>query len=262
MCTSHEQLAVIIKHNMRQFLVKISNLLNPSISRVIRGLLVYIRSRHLYSSWKIYTMSDETNKYQHITEAINYLRVAGANNRLPQSYFEFGCHSGRTFSAAMNAANYLKMEDFQFHAFDSFGGLPPTSDDDGYFEEGTFNTSEKDFLKIVKKRTGKKLSSSSIHKGYYSESLTKELQESLPKAGVVYVDVDLYSSTVELFQFMKPLLVDGSVILFDDWYCFPFGDEGGEGLAMKEFLQKNPNFELIPWKTYSTFGQSFFIKIK
>ena len=50
-----------------------------------------------------------------ITEAMNYLRIAGANNRLPNTYFEFGCHSGRTFSAAINAANYLKMDGCEFH---------------------------------------------------------------------------------------------------------------------------------------------------
>ncbi|MAV65402.1 MAG: hypothetical protein CMG00_09455 [Candidatus Marinimicrobia bacterium] len=247
---------------MRNLLIRLSNLFHPSISKFIRGLMVFLRSRHLLSAWKIYTLSDELNKYQHITEAINYLRIAGANNRLPYTYFEFGCHSGRTFSAAMNAANYLKMEECEFHAFDSFGGLPETSDDDGYFEAGTFNTSETDFIKIIKRRTGKNLPSSSIHKGFYSDSLTEDLQKSLPKAGVIYVDVDLYSSTIELFEFMEPLLCDGSVVLFDDWYCFPFGTEGGEGLAMKEFLEKNSDFELIPWKTYSTFGQSFFIKIK
>tara|TARA_B110000008_G_scaffold271481_1_gene303010 strand:- start:437 stop:1180 length:744 start_codon:yes stop_codon:yes gene_type:complete len=247
---------------MRNFLVRVSNLINPSVSKFIRGVLVFLRSRHLFSAWKIYVMSDEINKYQHITEAINYLRVAGANDRLPHTYFEFGCHSGRTFSTAMNAANYLNMTECDFHAFDSFGGLPETSDQDGYFEEGTFNTSREDFLKIIKRRTGKKLPLSSIHKGFYSESLTQDLQDSLPKAGVIYVDVDLYSSTIELFEFMKPLLCDGSVVLFDDWYCFPFGTEGGEGLAMKEFLEKNSDFELIPWKTYSTFGQSFFIKMQ
>ena len=247
---------------MRNLLIRISNLVNPSISKIIRGFLVFIRSRHIYSSWKIFTISDEVNKYQHITEAINYLRIAGANNRLPYTYFEFGCHSGRTFSTAINAVNYLKMKNFEFHAFDSFGGLPATSEDDGYFKEGTFNTSDKDFINIVKRRTGMRLTDNYIHKGFYSESLTKELQKELPKAGVIYVDVDLYSSTLELFEFMEPLLCDGSLVLFDDWYCFPFGSEGGEGLAMKEFLEKNTHIKLIPWKSFSTFGQSFFIKIK
>lgn len=245
----------------RSFLVRVSNIISPALSQFIRGILVFLRSRHLYSAWKIYILSDEINKYQHIAEAFSYLRIAGANNRLPQTYFEFGCHSARTFSSAINAANYLNMHQCDFHAFDSFEGLPMTGKEDGYFESGTFNTSEADFLKIVKRRTGKKLLAKNIHKGFYSDSLTVELQNSLPKAGVIHVDVDLYSSTVELFEFMKPLLCDGSVVLFDDWYCFPYGTEGGEGLAMKDFLEKNSNFELVPWKAYSNFGQSFFIKI-
>ena len=246
---------------MRNFLVRLSNLINPSLSKIIRGTLVFLRSRHLLSSWKLYSLSDEINKYQHITEAINYLRVAGANDRLPHTYFEFGCHSARTFSTAMNAANYLKMKDFSFHAFDSFGGLPETENNDGYFEAGTFNTSKEDFLKIIKRRTGQRLPASSIHQGFYSDSLTPNLQKLLPKAGVIHIDVDLYSSTVELFEFMRPLLCDGSVLLFDDWYCFPAGEEGGEGLAMKEFLLNNQNIRLQPWKAYSTFGQSFFLRI-
>jgi hypothetical protein len=247
---------------MRDFLLRASNLLPPPIAKSIRGFLVFIKSRHAFSAWKMYTLSDEVNKFQHITEAINYLRIAGVNNRLPQTYFEFGCHSGRTFSAAVNAVSYLGMQNFQFHAFDSFEGLPETSDKDGYFDEGTFNTSESDFVSIVKRRTGKVLGSDSIHKGYYSESLTADLKNKLPKVGVIHVDVDLYSSTTELFNFIKPLLCDGSLVLFDDWYCFPCGVEGGEGLAMDHFLARNTDLELIPWKAYSTFGQSFFIKIK
>ena len=246
---------------MKGFLVTVLNLLHPSISKLIRGLLVFIKSRHAFSAWKAYTLSDEVNKFQHITEAINYLRIAGANSRLPQTYFEFGCHSGRTFSAAVNAVNYFGMQEFKLHAFDSFEGLPETSSDDGFFEKGTFSTSQYDFVNIVKRRTGKTIGPEFIHKGYYSDSLTAELKRKLPKIGVIHVDVDLYSSTIELFDFVKPLLCDGSLVLFDDWYCFPLGTEGGEGLAMKHFLERNTDLELVPWKAYSTFGQSFFIKI-
>ena len=153
------------------------------------------------------------------------------------------------------------MEEFQLHAFDSFEGLPETSDSDGYFEGGTFYTSESDFVNIVKRRTGKVVGPDCMHKGYYSQSLTADLQSKLPKAGVIHVDVDLYSSTIELIEFIKPLLCDGSLILFDDWYCFPRGVEGGEGLAMEHFLAANSGYDLVPWKAYSTFGQSFFVKI-
>ena len=85
----------------------------------------------------------------------------------------------------------------------------------------------------------------------------------MPKIGMLHVDVDLYSSTKDLLKFVKPLLVNGSVIFFDDWYCFKPGIEHsyGEQKAVHEFLDINKNIKLLPWKTYSTFGQSFFVDI-
>ena len=96
-------------------------------------------------------------------------------------------------------------------------------------------------------------------KGFYSESLTEELKASMPKVGVVHIDVDLYSSTVCVLHFLKSLLVKGSVLVFDDWYAFPGGSFMGERKALNEFLEENPGFAIEPWKSYSTFGQSFFV---
>ena len=98
-----------------------------------------------------------------------------------------------------------------------------------------------------------------IIEGFFSETLNAELQNKLPKAGIVHIDVDLYSSTVEILNFIKPLLSLGTVILFDDWYCFPVGEDKGERLALKEFCKANPKFQLEEWKNYSTFGKSFFV---
>jgi hypothetical protein len=85
----------------------------------------------------------------------------------------------------------------------------------------------------------------------------------MPKIGLLHIDVDLYSSTKDLLKFVKPLLVNGSLIFFDDWYCFisNIKSSSGEQKAVKEFLEINKNIKLIPWKTYSTFGQSFFVNI-
>ena len=80
----------------------------------------------------------------------------------------------------------------------------------------------------------------------------------MPKVGLVHIDVDLYSSTVEVLEFVKPLLVKGSVLVFDDWYCFPPGSTKGV-CAMDEFKKKY-RFEIEEWKSYSTFGKSFFVK--
>lgn len=208
----------------------------------------------------MYKYSDESEKFTHLMECVNYLRVAGHNDVLPMTYFEFGCHSGRTFSTIVNAFQYLKIDNPKFFAFDSFSGLPKTDDKlDGIFKEGTFNTSVTNFKNIIRKRTYLNPNDINIVEGYYQHTLTIDLQRSLPKIGIVHIDVDLYSSTVVLLEFIKPLLVIGSIIVFDDWFCFPPDGEKGEMRAFNEFCIKYPNFKFVDWKNYSTFGKSLFV---
>ena len=115
----------------------------------LKAIYYLIFRRKLYDAHKNYTFSDEKLKFTHILEAVNYIRIA----ELPSNYFEFGCHSARTFSAAANAFRYLKMDQYELFAFDSFEGLPGTiKDEDGYFQGGTFSTNIADFLYLVKKR--------------------------------------------------------------------------------------------------------------
>ena len=215
-----------------------------------------LRRKYLHAR-KWYIETDETFKYIHILEAVNYVRVA----EMPKVFFEFGCHSGRTFSAAILASKFLNF-DMKSYAFDSFEGLPKTSkEEDGYFEGGTFYTGLEEFNRIITKKTGVRLPEEQLIKGYYEKSLTDELATKLPKkVGFVHIDVDLYSSTVTALEFIKDFLVIGTVILFDDWYCFSPGKEMGERKALKEFLEKYPSIELEEWKNYSTFGKSFFVK--
>jgi hypothetical protein len=231
------------------------------MKKIISKLKFILKYNRLINIDKLYRHTDESLKYIQILEAVNYLKVAGNNGKiLPATYFEFGCHSGRTFSAAINASKYVNLDLFKAFAFDSFEGLPETNQElDGYFETGTFRTSKKEFLSIIKSKTGVELDENHIVQGFYENSLTEELQKNLPKIGVVHIDVDLYSSTIEVLNFISPLLVNGSIILFDDWYCFPPGILQGEKRAFHEFIEKNPHFKFEPWKAYSTFGQSFFV---
>jgi O-methyltransferase len=203
-----------------------------------------------------YRDSDEIEKFRHILEAINYLRVA----QMPLTLFEFGCHSGRTFSAALQAAAYLGVP-LDAYAFDSFRGLPETNEDeDGIFRTGSFATTREEFERIVARRTGVKLRPAQVVEGYYEDSLTSELAARLPsRVGMIHVDVDLYSSTRTVLTFAQPFLVNGTVLLFDDWFCFSPGRAMGERRAVQEFLAEHPRVRLIEWKAYSTFGMSFFV---
>ena len=231
-----------------------------TIRRLIIHLYMVFRRPHLLRAAHDYRFSDYDLKATHILEALNYAKVAGVSGSvIPLTYFEFGCHSARTFCAAMNAASYLK-SNFEFFAFDSFQGLPETTkEEDGIFEKGQYNTSRRRFLSLVRAQTKKDLDENQIIEGFFEDTLTDELANQLPNIGVLHIDVDLYLSTVKVLSFVKPLLVPGTVVLFDDWNAFPGGSMAGERRAFLEFLEQNEGIQVEKWKSYSTFGQSFFV---
>ena len=58
--------------------------------------------------------------------------------------------------------------------------------------------------------------------GWYSEVLNENTKKKLQikKAAIVYVDCDLYESTVPVLDFITDYPVDGSILIFDDWNSF------------------------------------------
>jgi O-methyltransferase len=117
------------------------------------------------------------------------------------------------------------------------------------------------FVNIVTK-SGMPKSKIKTVKGFYDDSLTPELAASLlpRKAAVIYVDCDLYKSTIPVLKFIVPFLQKGTVIVFDDWNCF-YGDPAkGERKAWGEFLAENPR--LVFEKFVSTNEAQSFVCIK
>jgi O-methyltransferase len=62
---------------------------------------------------------------------------------------------------------------------------------------------------------------------------------------LIYVDCDLYSSTVPVLRFCKDFLQLGTVIVFDDWFCFYGDPDRGERRAWAEFCQANPDLRFV-----------------
>ena len=238
----------------------IKNFINQEIKVILKDLYIIFFKRKLKQVHKIYKFSDEDLKFAHILEGVNYFRLAGNHgNVIPKTIFEFGCRSGRKFFTEINSANYLNFSEVEFFAFDSFQGLPEINvESDGIFKKGTFKTLLKNFNKMIKKKTYFKLPQENIFQGFDKDTLTKNILEKIPKIGMVHIYVDLYSSTCEVLNFIKPLLVEETLILFGDWDCFPVGKEKVKSKAFKEFLEENKSIKFEEWKYYSTFWKNFF----
>jgi len=146
---------------------------------------------------------------------------------------------------SLTEARSHNLSKMKFFAFDSFEGLPqPVSDTSvEIWKKGALTTSEDEFMKMVREQ-GHYVDKVRTVKGYYENSLTDKLQaefiEDCSKAMLVNIDCDLYESAVPVFNFIEPLLQEGSVIYIDDLFAGYKGSPNkGVAKAFLEYQQRS-----------------------
>lgn len=182
-------------------------------------------------------------------------------------YLEFGVSWGYTLVAAYQNAQRFGLKSMRFYGFDSFEGLPEITGVDAsgdcHYHKGQYACT----LEAVQERIaleGVDLGRVHMVKGWYDKTLTEETRKTLPirKAAVIWIDCDLYESTVPALNFVTDYIQDGTIICFDDWFCFKGDPDRGEALAFKEWLARNPLFRAIEYRKFEAAGHSFIMNIR
>jgi Macrocin-O-methyltransferase (TylF) len=186
------------------------------------------------------------------------------DNRVHGDYHEYGCHRCRTFRMALTEARRHALNSMKFHAFDSFEGLPdPTSDTSvEIWKRGALTTSEENFLSMVREH-GIYTDNVKTIKGFYSDSLTPQLQsaylDSGRKIALVNIDCDLYESAVPVFNFIDPLLQEGTVIYVDDLFAgYKGSPKKGVARAFLEWQQRS-RWKVIRHLDIGWWGRSYLV---
>jgi hypothetical protein len=179
---------------------------------------------------------------------LSIARFLHINRPIPGYYFEFGCNEANTMRMAWDAFHHLF--DLTYVGFDSFEGLPEIAriDEQEIWEKGKLAYAEQTFVRTVTEHGMPRRKLVTV-KGFYEHVLDDSLKERFypHKAAVVYVDCDLYKSTVPVLNWVVSFLQKGTVIVFDDWNCFGADPERGERRAWREFRESHPALHFEPF---------------
>lgn len=182
--------------------------------------------------------------------------------RVPGDYLEFGVFKGSTFSEAYRIAKVKGLNDMKFFAFDSFEGLPESGQaaDRQQFSKGDYSASLDRFMENIQ-RAGVNTGDVKIVNGWFKDTLRTETKKEmgLKSAAIVWIDSDLYESAVPVLDFITDLVVDGTILVFDDWFFFKGNPNRGEQRAFREWLVKNPQLKVSEFHKYFWHGNSFII---
>jgi O-methyltransferase len=134
-------------------------------------------------------------------------------------FVECGCWKGHS-SYLISKLIYSSQKRLSFHIFDSFEGLSKSTIEDSLYHRkrlddkkriSNFFSSNENFVKNYV------LKSFSFVKTYKGWIPSKFYQIKNKKFSFIHVDVDLYKPTIESLSFFYPRLVDGGVMVCDDY---------------------------------------------
>jgi len=135
-------------------------------------------------------------------------------------YLEFGVWKG-------DSANFFS-DYVTIYAFDSFEGLKEDwMGTDG--PKGTFNLNKK--IPKLKKNVQPIV-------GWVQDTLEDFLVKHNPSINFVNLDMDTYETSKYVLEKIKPYLIQGAIILFDELYNFP-GWRHHEFKALQEVFEEN-----------------------
>lgn len=202
-------------------------------------------------------------------------------NQVDGDYLEFGVYRGGSFIAAFHAmeknrrnlasankassevGKWLRTQPRLF-AFDSFAGLPGgDAERQSDYWEGAYACSEEEFRRNVREG-GVDMGRVITVPGMYDTSLTAEVKarHGLRQAAMVMIDCDLYESTVPVLNFITDLVGQGTILVFHDWFRFKGSPNQGEQRACREWLERNPQFELIEYWREGPQAVAFLVNFK
>jgi O-methyltransferase len=236
----------------------LATLLSHLAHRLTRYLLrPAVRYKYLP---ELYQLISYNRKEQILYTCLEYAALAEVKG----DYLEFGMWKGGSMIAAYHLSRQLPgLSDMRFYGFDSFEGIPTLTvnkHEAKEFPPGVFSGGLDEVRKnLVQAKV--EMSKVELIPGWYSDTLNDQTKQKLPlrAAAVVNVDCDVYESTVPVLDFIEPYLVDGSIIIFDDWYCFANREEQGEQKAFSEWLQRNRHLKATPYKEFGWDGKAFII---
>jgi hypothetical protein len=227
----------------------------------------------------------ERSLYDHIRfdTIIRKAALTVSSECMDGDYLEFGVYQGASFIKAYHSLREIYVwrftdserihseahrqkvrqawEQMRFFAFDSFEGLPAPMEIDQQtenFTKGKYVCAE-DVFRANLKASDVDLGRVVTVPGFFDQTCNAETarRHNLRKACVVHIDCDYYDSTRAVLNFIRPLIQDGTILIFDDWFCYKGNRMLGEQRAFYEWLSSMPDWTATEYQREGHSRNSF-----
>jgi hypothetical protein len=181
-------------------------------------------------------------------------------HRQPGDYLEFGVFDGRTTTLAWQAMKDIR--GMRFFGFDTFSGIAGALAEEKAYPDGSYYSNLPTYWHNVR-AAGADAARMRPVQGNYLDTFqdAKALHASLglERCLVAHIDCDVYAAAKAALTFLTDILVQGSVILFDEFHANHASNRLGERRALAEWLEEHPQLQVERWMDYAAVGRAFFV---
>lgn len=210
-----------------------------------------------YTSWRPLVPEDD---FRACVKGVLAVLENGGRQAPFGHYLEFGVSRGTSLACVYQVLREADISDARLIGFDSFEGMPPGSDQEGW-QEGDFRSSRSATRRYLVSK-GVDMARVDLVKGWFSQTLTAETRKrfGLTHASLIMIDCDIYSASVEALDFCLPYIGKQAVIMFDDWGEAERMGKIGQKEAFAEFLNANPSLHATELTGYNASSRVFHIQ--
>jgi hypothetical protein len=203
-------------------------------------------------------------RYDHVYAV---LREFADRTRGPFSILEFGTSDGYSFVKLLYATRYLKLEGRTLvHTFDSFEGMPASSDTRDRDWAGADSWVPGQFrgnYEALEEYCSSRYSNYQIHRGYFEQSIDEPFLQSLRRHPpvLIWIDCDYYSSARTILERLIDRIPNGAVLYFDEFDNMNYGSRlTGEARLVHEINNGafGPDLELVPDQRLSLYSRRIY----
>jgi O-methyltransferase len=175
-------------------------------------------------------------------------------------YLEFGVSRGTSTALVYRALKARGLDQVRIFGFDSFEGLPPEANEEGW-HAGQFHSTinaTRHYLKAEKVD----LDRITLIQGWFKETCNQATLEehSITTAGLIMIDCDIYSASKEALFFCEPLIRDCAALVFDDWGSAENMGRAGQKEVFQEFRDAFPYFQIQNLPAYHQNARVFLVR--
>jgi len=252
-----ESTVVILADHFGAFLYRLSFIVNPLrwmgflVTRAFGRVIFTPEDRHLASGVSFRGAFNSVAQYAFYQATHRY---GGAE----LGYFEFGVFEGQTFSLAYQVMA-KEIPRMKFCAFDSFEGIIGAMPEED-FTDKTWFCNERTFRHNCK-IAGIEEERINVWSGNFIKDLVpgNSIQGVPAVCIVAHIDCDAYAPSKAALDYLTNHLVQGSVLMFDDFNAQCASKKLGERAALADWLKENPHIQTELWFYYEGMSAAFFV---